>query len=160
MWPTQSGPHQSFAQNASKPECRVAMPVADGWTEFSLVQVAVLALSRQFIEFGCSVPSATSNACLLVLLESVVDHKTTAGLSVAAFLRLLSSSFAFVFFDEGIHKIRMKRGKRRPPVPEDLKSFPVLIIPVSEVVKLALAVPVSIRTTKWPAAICPSLKLS
>jgi hypothetical protein len=120
------------------PELVLPVPVSDGWTEFSMVQIAVLAIARRLIEFGFSVQSASINSCFIVLESmAVASQSATKNFTAATFLRLVSDSFAIVYFDEGHFKIDMKHGPRWPAVPNGLQARPVLVVPIGAVVKRA-----------------------
>lgn len=118
----------------------LVMPAAetDGWTNFSLVQVAVLTIARRLIEFGFSVGWSSLNGCMIVLEAIVeVEGRCSPKFTVGAFLRLLSDSYAIVHLGSEAPRIDIVHSKRWPTPHSELQVRPVLIVPIGAVVKRA-----------------------
>jgi hypothetical protein len=77
------------------PHLVLPAPVGDGWKEFSLLQIAVLAIARRLIEFGYSVQSASRTACF-TLIDPLLGDATTLddeGYSAERFLQSISDVY-------------------------------------------------------------------
>jgi hypothetical protein len=114
------------------------VPVSDGWKEFSLVQIAVLAIARRLIEFGFSVESASRNACS-VLFESILGTSvaTDDGFTAETFLRSICDAYAIAYFDEGQLTVVVKREAQWPAMLHSFQKRPVIVIPIGAVVTRA-----------------------
>jgi hypothetical protein len=117
-------------------------PVTDGWTEFSLVQIAVLAVARRLIEFGFPVQFASTNACS-VLFESILANSGVAEdkfedkFTADTFLRSISDAHAVVYFDDGQPVLVVKHVVQWTVMSDGFEKRPILLIPIGAVVTRA-----------------------
>jgi hypothetical protein len=121
------------------PHLVLPVPVSDGWQEFSLLQIAVLAIARRLIEFGFSVQSASRSACF-TLVDSLLGSPTAGddeGFTAEMFLQSICDVYAFGHFDEGQLRVTVRREAQLQVMLPNLRKRPVLVIPIGAVVTRA-----------------------
>lgn len=126
---------KAFRKMLENPTMALPSIPQTGWTEFFLVQVAVLALSRRFIEFGFSVGSASTTACMILLEATAIDDGSP--LTAGRFLDLLADSYAVVRVDAGELRTDIVHSAGWPKPKAADQDRAVLVVPAGKVVARA-----------------------